>query len=495
MQATDQRGSTKKSFLITYRGPDFTKPFCERHFPDLEINRVNARTVDRTGTKMVFLNHGRQLRTSQWITAVEDYNKQAPAHLKIHWAGATEAEHIRVSEGRRRLCSTTAYKHIMRGGNTYIDWANVSLSGKGPLKNLGSNPSNAFERVPKRTHQTMNENESYKNTGTGDEEVGPRKRSRRPVSYNTDTDDDLETEDCEMEDEEMDDDDFAPEPPRRCDKVSRPVAPEPPRRRDKVNKPVAHEPPRKRVRQPESYDTESDKEDSVPLATNGPPSAPPGLLAYAEALALPRVVRVVALAPGEESDDSIPLAYALDAMGRRIQPHAAPPPAVEPQAAPPPAVEPQAPPPPAVEPQAPPPAVVECLLEPEPQVAPPAAVECLLEPEPQVAPPAAVESQIAELVPRQPGPQIAELQPQVVWRQPGPQIAELQPPLPPNDGGALLQNLQGPSNDGDLVSLASLSAIIQPLLSTVQYLTTSALASKDRTIALLSYQLGIPVPP
>jgi hypothetical protein len=45
------------------------------------------------------------------------------------------------------------------------------------------------------------------------------------------------------------------------------------------------------------------------------------------------------------------------------------------------------------------------------------------------------------------------------------------------------------------VSLASLSAIIQPLLSTVQYLTTSALASKDRTIALLSYQLGIPVPP
>ena len=472
---------------------------------------MNARTVDRTGTKMVFLNHGRQLRTSQWITAVEDYNKQAPAHLKIHWAGATEAEHIRVSEGRRRLCSTTAYKHIMRGGNTYIDWANVSLSGKGPLKNLGSNPSNAFERVPKRTHQTMNENESYKNTGTGDEEVGPRKRSRRPVSYNTDTDDDLETEDCEMEDEEMDDDDFAPEPPRRCDKVSRPVAPEPPRRRDKVSKPVAPEPPRKRVRQPESYDTESDKEDSVPLATNGPPSAPPGLLAYAEALALPRVVRVVALAPGEESDDSIPLAYALDAMGRRIQPHAAPPPAVEPHAAPPPAVEPQAPPPPAVEPQAPPPAVVECLLEPEPQVAPPAAVECLLEPEPQVAPPAAVESQIAELVPRQPGPQIAELQPQVVWRQPGPQIAELQPqvvwrqpgpqiaelqpPLPPNDGGALLQNLQGPSNDGDLVSLASLSAIIQPLLSTVQYLTTSALASKDRTIALLSYQLGIPVPP
>ena len=481
MQATDQRGSTKKSFLITYRGPDFTKPFCERHFPDLEINRVNARTVDRTGTKMVFLNHGRQLRTSQWITAVEDYNKQAPAHLKIHWAGATEAEHIRVSEGRRRLCSTTAYKHIMRGGNTYIDWANVSLSGKGPLKNLGSNPSNAFERVPKRTHQTMNENESYKNTGTGDEEVGPRKRSRRPVSYNTDTDDDLETEDCEMEDEEMDDDDFAPEPPRRGDKVSRPVAPEPPRRRDKVSKPVAPEPPRKRVRQPESYDTESDKEDSVPLATNGPPSAPPGLLAYAEALALPRVVRVVALAPGEESDDSIPLAYALDAMGRRIQPQAAPPPVVECRLEP--------------EPQAAPRAVVECLLEPEPQVAPPAAVECLLEPEPQVAPPAAVESQIAELVPRQPGPQIAELQPQVVWRQPGPQIAELQPPLPPNDGGALLQNLQGPSNDGDLVSLASLSAIIQPLLSTVQYLTTSALASKDRTIALLSYQLGIPVPP
>ena len=469
MQATDQRGSTKKSFLITYRGPDFTKPFCERHFPDLEINRVNARTVDRTGTKMVFLNHGRQLRTSQWITAVEDYNKQAPAHLKIHWAGATEAEHIRVSEGRRRLCSTTAYKHIMRGGNTYIDWANVSLSGKGPLKNLGSNPSNAFERVPKRTHQTMNENESYKNTGTGDEEVGPRKRSRRPVSYNTDTDDDLETEDCEMEDEEMDDDDFAPEPPRRCDKVSRPVAPEPPRRRDKVSKPVAPEPPRKRVRQPESYDTESDKEDSVPLATNGPPSAPPGLLAYAEALALPRVVRVVALAPGEESDDSIPLAYALDAMGRRIQPQAAPPP------------------------------VVECRLEPEPQAAPRAVVECLLEPEPQAPPPAVVESQIAELQPqvvwRQPGPQIAELQPQVVWRQPGPQIAELQPPLPPNDGGALLQNLQGPSNDGDLVSLASLSAIIQPLLSTVQYLTTSALASKDRTIALLSYQLGIPVPP
>ena len=66
----------------------------------------------------------------------------------IHWAGATEAEHIRVSEGRHRLSSTTAYKHIMRGAKS----TTVSLSGKDPLKNLGSNPSSAFERVPKRTH-------------------------------------------------------------------------------------------------------------------------------------------------------------------------------------------------------------------------------------------------------------------------------------------------------------------------------------------------------
>ena len=146
------RPSPKKSFLICYRGPDFTQPFCEQHFSDLEINRVNARTVDPTGTKMAYLNHGRQLRVKRWISAVEEYNRKAPAHLKIHWAGATEAEHIRVNKRGRRLNTTTAYKDIMQGGNTYMEWSTASLCGKAPLRDLQSSPSSAFERVPKRTH-------------------------------------------------------------------------------------------------------------------------------------------------------------------------------------------------------------------------------------------------------------------------------------------------------------------------------------------------------
>ena len=81
---------------------------------------------------MIFVNHGRQLRASQWISAVDKYNKETPAHLHIHWAGSTEAEHVRESEGRRYLTNTVAYIHIVKKNDTYMEWSIVSLSGKGP---------------------------------------------------------------------------------------------------------------------------------------------------------------------------------------------------------------------------------------------------------------------------------------------------------------------------------------------------------------------------
>jgi hypothetical protein len=432
----------KKSFLLTYRGPDFTQPFCERHFPGLEINRVNARTVDRTGTKMAFLNHERQLRTSQWVTAVEDYNKEAPAHLKIHWAGTTEAEHIRVSESRRRLNSTTAYKHIMqKKDDTYIEWSNGSkaLVGKPPLKSLESNlalpyktPSDSFKRKPKRVYETMNEDEIYKNM-VGVEEC---KRARKPVvSYDTETDDN-----------------------------------------DEVDEPVTRGPPSNTG----SYNTESASPvssllpyaEALAVLPNAealavlPNADALAVLPNAEALAVPRVVRVRVMQPGEVRDDSIPWAYAVHAMARRMESPVPQPEVAEPL-----------------------PQVAEPLpevAEPMPQVA---------EPLPQVAEPL---PQVAEPLPEvaEPLPQVAEPQPEIAEPLPGvpkpqPEIAEPLPGVPKPQP----EQQQGTSVSGDLVSLTSLNVILQPLFNTVNYLTTSALTSKDHTIAMLAHQLGIPVPP
>ena len=47
LQAKGPRETTKKQFILTLRGPDFTQPFCEGHFPDFKINQVKARTIDR----------------------------------------------------------------------------------------------------------------------------------------------------------------------------------------------------------------------------------------------------------------------------------------------------------------------------------------------------------------------------------------------------------------------------------------------------------------
>ena len=166
LQAAVQQTQVKKSFILTYRGPDFTQQLCEQHFPNFEINHVKARTVDRTGTKMIFVRHGRQLRVSQWISAVEDYNKEAPVHLKIHWAGSTETEHIRQSEGHSRLSISHAYKYILQKDNTYMEWATVSLSGKGPLKpfvDAPGDPSGASsKRNPKRVYENMNVDKIYR---------------------------------------------------------------------------------------------------------------------------------------------------------------------------------------------------------------------------------------------------------------------------------------------------------------------------------------------
>ena len=381
---------------------------------------MNARTVDRTGTKMAFLNHERQLRTSQWVTAVEDYNKEAPAHLKIHWAGTTEAEHIRVSESRRRLNSTTAYKHIIQKDDTYIEWSNSNkaLVGKHPLKSLESNlalpyktPSDSFKRKPKRVYETMNEDEIYKNL-VGVQEC---KRARKPVvSYDTETDDN-----------------------------------------DEVDEPVTRGPPSNTG----SYNTESASSVSrlLPYAETLavlptaealavlPNADALAVLPNAEALAVPRVVRVRVMQPGEVRDDSISWAYAVHAMARRMESPVPQPEVAEPLLE-----------------------VAEPLLE---------AAEPLLE---VTEPLLEVAKPLLEVA--EPLPEVAEPLPEVAESQPG--VPEPQP-----------EQQQGTSVSGDLVSLTSLNVILQPLFNTVNYLTTSALTSKDHTIAMLAHQLGIPVPP
>ena len=358
---------------------------------------------------MAFLNHGRQLRTSQWVTAVEDYNKEAHVHLKIHWAGATEVEHIRVSEGGVRLTSTSSYKHIVQKDDTYIKWSTKPLVGKHPLKSLESNlalpyktPSDSFKRKPKRVYETMNEDEILKNM------VGAQKckRARKPmVSYDTETDDDNE--------------------------VGEPVTREPPC----LSKPPSSQPM-------VSYDTETDDDNEVgEPVTHEPPSNTGSsvsrllpyaealaALPYAEALAVPRVVRVRALQPGEVSDDSIPWAYAVHAVARRM------------------------------ESQVPQPEVAEPL----PQVA---------EPLPQVAEP---QPEVAE-----PQPEVAEPQPEVAV--PQPEVPEPQP-----------EQQQGTSVTGDLVSLAALTHLIQPLIERVNHVTDVAFSAQSQTIHFLSQHFGFP---
>ena len=208
-----------------------------------------------------------------------------------------------------------------------------------------------------------------------------------------------------------------------------------------------------------SYDTETDDDNEVgEPVTREPPSNTGSsvsrllpyaealaALPYAEALAVPRVVRVRALQPGEVSDDSIPWAYAVHAVARRM------------------------------ESQVPQPEVAEPLpqvAEPLPQVA---------EPQPEVAEP---QPEVAE-----PQPEVAEPQPEVA--EPQPEVAVPQPEVPKPQP----EQQQGTSVTGDLVSLTSLNVILQPLFNTVNYLTTSALTSKDRTITILAHQLGVPVSP
>ena len=154
---------------------------------------MKVRTVDRTGTKMIFVRHGRQLRVSQWISAVEDYNKEAPVHLKIHWAGSTETEHIRQSEGHSRLSISHAYKYILQKDNTYMEWATVSLSGKGPLKpfvDAPGDPSGASsKRNPKRVYENMNVDKIYRDMNIDPE--SPKHKHARAADHDTESDDEV----------------------------------------------------------------------------------------------------------------------------------------------------------------------------------------------------------------------------------------------------------------------------------------------------------------
>ena len=189
MQENLQRDQLKTQFLLTVRGPDFTEQFCEKHFPDLQITRVKARTVDQSGIKMIFVHHGRQLRPSQWISAVDDYNEEAPVHLKIHWAGTSEAEHIRVSVGYRRLSCTTAYKHIMRKDRTYMEWSSSAQSGSSRVDAPGEPSSASSKRNPKRVYENMNVDEIYRDMNIDPE--SPKHKHARDASYDTESDDEV----------------------------------------------------------------------------------------------------------------------------------------------------------------------------------------------------------------------------------------------------------------------------------------------------------------
>jgi len=189
LQAIDQRETTKTQFILTVRGPDFTEQFCKRHFPDLQITRVKARTVDQSGIKMIFLHHERQLRSSQWISAVDTYNEEAPVHLKIHWAGTSEAEHIRVSVGYRRLSCTTAYKHIMRKDRTYMEWPSSAQSGSFRVDSPGEPSSASSKRNPKRVYENMNVDEIYRDMNIDPE--SPKHKHARAADYATESDDEV----------------------------------------------------------------------------------------------------------------------------------------------------------------------------------------------------------------------------------------------------------------------------------------------------------------
>ena len=187
----------KRQFILTLRGPDFTEQFCERHFPNLLIIEVKARTVDRSGSKMIFISHGRQLRTTQWISAVDNYNRQAPVHLKIHWAGSTEAEHIIVGEGYRRLSTTPAYKHITRKDTTYMEWKEKSVNWNDKFKDFqppvvdapGDSSGASSKRSPKRVYENMDVDKIYKDMNIDPE--SPKHKHARTEDYETESDEEV----------------------------------------------------------------------------------------------------------------------------------------------------------------------------------------------------------------------------------------------------------------------------------------------------------------
>ena len=207
MQARVRQTTLKKQFILTVRGPDFTHEFCELNFPDFDIDWVKARTVDENGTKMIFVHHGRQLRVNQWFSAVEEYNKEAPVHLKIHWAGSTDAEHIRVNSFRgSRLTSTAAYRYNLQKDQTYMEWSSPAQSGPSrvdapgePSSSAQSGPSRvdapaehsraSSKRNSRSVYENMNVDEIYRDMNIDPE--SPKHKHARPADYATESDDEV----------------------------------------------------------------------------------------------------------------------------------------------------------------------------------------------------------------------------------------------------------------------------------------------------------------
>ena len=207
MQARVRQTTLKKQFILTVRGPDFTHEFCELNFPDFDIDWVKARTVDENGTKMIFVHHGRQLRVNQWFSAVEEYNKEAPVHLKIHWAGSTDAEHIRVNSFRgSRLTSIAAYRYNLQKDQTYMEWSSPAQSGPSrvdapgePSSSAQSGPSRvdapaehsraSSKRNSRSVYENMNVDEIYRDMNIDPE--SPKHKHARAADYATESDDEV----------------------------------------------------------------------------------------------------------------------------------------------------------------------------------------------------------------------------------------------------------------------------------------------------------------
>ena len=174
LQTKVPQGLLKQNFILMMRGPDFTPGFCNKHFKYMGIMEVKARRVDDSGTKMVFVHHSREerKRVSSWRMAVQKYNKDMPASLKIHWAGTTEDEDISTSEDGQQIRGSTAYNYILQRTDFYLQWDKASLPA--PLQNtpLASSSSEVSQSIDPAS-PSLSEGQLPQSSQFGTEEAQP----------------------------------------------------------------------------------------------------------------------------------------------------------------------------------------------------------------------------------------------------------------------------------------------------------------------------------